>query len=555
MVRARLIAGLVAVVAIVGALNFSVIYGELLRAPVIGLFVLGSAAAAATLIMTIILAADKIERGRTLFGLNAIIGAIVFFCICAVLFAFARRSDAEWDLTREGRRALSEQSVRVLEGLDKDVTAFALFVDHGDSLSAQTKNKTLRFLRRCSEYTPHITIEEIDPISEQARLQQLKLAVASNIGTVVLRCGTRQRLIPLAEVTSRMEERDFTNALINVTRDAEPRVYFLMGHAEKDITDTDPKDGASFMAQLLESESYTLDTLELDPTNPVIPSDCSVLVVNGPEYDFRPQEIRALDNYFANGGRMLMLLDIWGGVDTSGGRSEYLRPWLKANYGIDVGMDLIMQGGKTPSAQLPLMSDFGSLLDSLSPDVEQRGSFNDQHPITAGFGQIMSMIGARTVARVPNVPEHVTAVEILHTTPNTWAETDFTRVNEGKVVPDPSERKGPIPIAVAATAINPITAGEGSAPRDARLLVVGNRAFTGNEQLNIQSHRNFLLNAMAWLTEQSDLIAIRPTGSEDQPIVLSPGQERWIAYFSSLGLVQIVAFAGVVVFVLRRNLR
>lgn len=253
---------------------------------------------------------------------------------------------------------------------------------------------------------------------------------------------------------------------------------------------------------------------------------------------------------------MLMLLDVWRGVDTSGGRTEYLRPWLKSNYGVDVGMDIIMQGGSTPSAQLALMTDFGNLLDALIPDtVEQRGSFNDQHPITAGFGQTMVMMGARTVRRSSSAPEHVSVVELLHTTPNTWAETDLLRLGEGKVVPDPTEARGPIPIAVAVSAANLFTVGEGSASRDARLVVVGNRSFANNEAINVQSHRNFLLNSMAWLTEQPDLIAIRPTGVEDLPIVLTPGEERWVAYFSSLGVVQLVALVGIIVFILRRNLR
>ncbi len=555
MARVRIIAGIVAVVAIVAALNVWAIYGEFLRAPVVGLLVLGGVAAIGAFFMTIILASDKIERGRTLFGLNAIIGVVVFLGICIVLFALVRRSDSEWDLTQEGRRELSEQTVRVLERLDNDVTAFALFVDHGDSMSAQTKNKTLRFLERCQLHTPHLIVKVIDPLAEQARLRELQLTVASNIGTVALRSGTRQRLIPIAEVTSRLEERDFANALINVSRDAVPKVYFLTGHGEKDITNSDPKDGASHFAQLLKNESYALETLELNPTNPVIPSDCDVLIANGPEADFRSREIRAIDNFAANGGRMLVLLDIWGGVDTSGGRSEYLRPWLKATFGVEVGIDVIMQGGQQPSPELPLMSDFGSVLDESSPDVELRGSFNGQHPITAGFGQTMVLILGRTVKRSTSVPDHVSAVEILHTTPNTWAETDLVRFREGKVVPDPSETVGPIPVAVASSSVNPIAAGEGSVTRDARIVVVGNRSFTNNERINIQSHRNFILNTMAWLTEQPDLIAIRPTGAEDQPILLSQGQERWVAYFSSLGIVQIVALVGIAVFILRRNLR
>ncbi len=554
MARARLICGIVTVLAIVAALNAWAVYGEFLRAPVIGLLLLGGGAAIGTLLMTFILAADKVERGRTLFGFNAIVSVVIFFCICVVLFALSRRSNSEWDLTREGRRDLSEQTLRVLESMDKDVVAFAMFIDHGDAMSAQTKNKTLRFLQRCASHTPHLQIEVIDPVVEQLRMRELQLSVASNIGTVALRCGTRQRIIPIAEVTSRLEERDFTNALVNVTRASEPRAYFLIGHGEKEISNNDPKQGALLLAKSLEAESYVVDTIELDLSDPVIPSDCDVLIVNGPETDFRSQEIRALDNYMANGGRMLMLLDVWAGVDTSGGRSEYLRPWLMANYGIDVGMDVIMQGGQQPTAQLALMTHFGQLAAQF-PDVAQRGSFNDNHPITAGFGQTMMMIGARSVALSATPPKHVSAVELLHTTPNTWAETDLDRFREGKVVPDATETKGPIAIAVAASAVNPAAVGEGKTVRDSRIVVIGNRAFTNNEHLRIQAHKNLVLNTMAWLTEQPDLIAIRPIGTEDAPILLTQGQERWIAYFSSLGIVQIVVLIGLVVFVLRRNLR
>jgi ABC-type uncharacterized transport system involved in gliding motility auxiliary subunit len=551
--RARTFLIIGAIVAIVAALNWWMAAGAF-STPMLVLLVAGALSAVAAVFLTVVLTADKFERGRALFGLNAIFATVVVLLICAVLFAFARRMDVEWDLTREGRKALADQTVRVLEQLDQDVTVYALFVDHGDEMSQQTKNKTIRFLERCQQYTPYIDIEVIDPVKEQVRMREMQLTVASNVGTVVLRSGTRQRLIPVAEVTSRMEERDFTNALINVSRDAEPRVYFLTGHGEKDITSPDPKTGANNLAKLLELESYALDVIEFDPTDPKVPSDCSVLIVNGPETDFRPPEIRALDDYVLNGGRILMLLDAWLGVDTSGGRSEYLRPWLRSNFGVEVGMDVIMQGGAEPSAQIPLMSDFGSVLDQLSPDVEQRGSFNDAHPITAGFGQAMALMGARTVRRV-SPPEYVTVEELLHTTPNTWAETDMARFQEGKVVPDPSETRGPIPVAVAVSAANPITARDATPQKDARLVIVGNRAFTNNEQINIQSHRNFILNAMAWLTEQPDLIAIRPTGVQDEPIVLTPGQERWIAYVTSLGIVQIVALVGIVVFILRRNLR
>jgi hypothetical protein len=64
-----------------------------------------------------------------------------------------------------------------------------------------------------------------------------------------------------------------------------------------------------------------------------------------------------------------------------------------------------------------------------------------------------------------------------------------------------------------------------------------------------------LLNSVAWLTEKEDLIAIRPMGGLEQPLVLTPRQERIIAWVASLSVVQGIALAGVGVYLWRRRYR
>jgi hypothetical protein len=69
----------------------------------------------------------------------------------------------------------------------------------------------------------------------------------------------------------------------------------------------------------------------------------------------------------------------------------------------------------------------------------------------------------------------------------------------------------------------------------------------------VGGHLNFVMNAMAWLAETEELIAIRPTGKEDRPLMLSEGQQRAIVWIAVLGTLQAAAAAGVAVYLYRRK--
>ena len=87
----------------------------------------------------------------------------------------------------------------------------------------------------------------------------------------------------------------------------------------------------------------------------------------------------------------------------------------------------------------------------------------------------------------------------------------------------------------------------------ARVVVLGDADIASNEFINLVSNQDLLLNSMAWLTENEELIAIRPRGTLDEPILLSTSQQRLIAWVASLGTVQLIALAGIATYLLRRK--
>jgi hypothetical protein len=61
------------------------------------------------------------------------------------------------------------------------------------------------------------------------------------------------------------------------------------------------------------------------------------------------------------------------------------------------------------------------------------------------------------------------------------------------------------------------------------------------------------LNTIAWLTENEDLIAIRPRGSEGQVLSLTVAEQRGIVWLSVLGTLQVIVLIGMLTFLYRRR--
>lgn len=544
--------GIAAIVFLDIALNFLLLKQNPFVAPVVVPFLLGSGLGIVWLIWTLWVFVRSTELETSAAGLNTVLSSVFFFGICAVLYAFARHADLGWDLTEEGRRDLSPLTIQVLETLDKKVEVYGLFVSAADSLVAVAEEKTRTFLERCSKYAPadYFHFEIVDPERDPLILKRLDIPRASPSGTVVVRCTNgKPRVIPLTGVNPRLEERDFTNALIAILRDAAPKVYFLSGHGEKDLSDQDPEQGGHILKGLLLGESYQVEQTQFTSENAHVPSDCDLLVVYRQNRDLRPYDIAAIDEYLDRGGRLLIFLDIWAVQRLPDVRTvEEMRPWLENRFGIVVGEDILLS--RTTGAEITLKPSF-STEDGESP---YRGSYSDTHPITRGFTETLRLRGARSVSLREKMPANVLGEELLRSVPDCWAEKDLGSVIQRgwqTAKPDPDEKQGSIPIAVAVVKKTERTTEDSDIPREARILVVGSRDIATNR--GILSSGNLVMNMFAWLTESEELIGIRASRQEDKPIVLSPVEEQVVAWISSLALVHVVIFAGLITYLVRRK--
>jgi ABC-type uncharacterized transport system involved in gliding motility auxiliary subunit len=111
------------------------------------------------------------------------------------------------------------------------------------------------------------------------------------------------------------------------------------------------------------------------------------------------------------------------------------------------------------------------------------------------------------------------------------------------------DKKGPVSIAAAVSAAStePAKPGEAAdAPKpETRVVVVGDSDFVANAGLGIQGNRDLFLNTIGWLSQQENLISIRPKSPNDSRITLTATQQNNITWLSLLIIPAFIFGSGV----------
>lgn len=560
--KLRSIAGLISFVLLIVALNIVAVRRNAFTTDVLLPFGIAIAAGIVWLVLTIIGRVGKTVSEKKSSNLGGIFGSLIFLGICMVVFAFVSDWKQEWDLTEEGRVDLAPQTVQILEGLTEDVTVYALFNEDIPSEQRQlevAKEKARLFLERCAKISPHLKVENIDPQLGKVQLDALGLSFADPRGSVAVKAGTRVRTIPLGgkKEQPRLEERDFTNALVNVIQNSQPKIGFLTGHGENDISKPDMK----FLATFLAREGYTAESMSIRAGEGGIEGGYDVIVIvtsTAEMADFSQDEIAALDTFARGGGRLLVLGDVQLSAEPGAPRPRLLE-WLHSTYGIVTGDDVVISTVDKSPFEITLWTDVGAtnVFKQVDvPDVEFHGCYEQSNPITRNFDKKMALVAARSVSISETPTPRVTGTTILRTLPYCWAETNIAAIKQGiRPTRDPEEKYGSVGLAAACTLQTDIPIGDSGQMKTSRCVVVGDSDFVKAQSLTLGGHLNFIMNTFAWLTEREELIAIRPTGRDNQPIMLTTADETVIAWIAGMGVVQGVLLISLVVYVLRRRYR
>jgi ABC-type uncharacterized transport system involved in gliding motility auxiliary subunit len=144
------------------------------------------------------------------------------------------------------------------------------------------------------------------------------------------------------------------------------------------------------------------------------------------------------------------------------------------------------------------------------------------------------------------------AQSFIETSPRSWAESDIkSLLTEQKVSFDESkgDKKGPISIAAAVSAAATGETPKGEAPDapkpETRVVVIGDSDFASNSVLGIQGNRDMFMNIVGWLSQQENLISIRPKEPDDRRVTMTAAQQANITWLSLLIIPGCIFASGV----------
>jgi ABC-type uncharacterized transport system involved in gliding motility auxiliary subunit len=474
---------------------------------------------------------ELITRRGTRYGLNTAVALTLFLAIVVVVEALAIRHNLRVDLTAGRRHTLSDQSIKLLKSLEKEVHAVAFYRTEEPGKAAAKD-----LLDQYAHFSSRFRYEMVDPDRHPALAKRYGI---TTYGTVVVESGGKEERVQGAE------EEKITNTFVKLLRQEKRVIYFLTGHGEGDMESAE-RQGLSQVKQALTQVHYELKPLLLLREKEV-PQGAAVLVIAGPQKELFPAELQAIEAYITRGGKLLVLLDPF----TASGLADLLK-----RYGILMGQDVIVDR---------LSRAVGG--DYLLPVVTQY----EPHAITKDFTLASLFPLARTVDAAKEAPKGV-AVQVLgRTSSDSWAETDKAALEKGEAGFDKDkDQPGPVPVGAVATVEVPsevqsptskVSTEEKSEkrepstvhPKRARIVAYGTSAFIKNTYLNLSGNRDLFLNSVSWLAEEEELIAIRPREAKFTPLVLTANQAR-TAFWATLILPPFAMIGvGVAVAIRRRR--
>jgi ABC-type uncharacterized transport system involved in gliding motility auxiliary subunit len=452
------------------------------------------------------------------YGTSAIASTLLGIAILGLLGYLAEQNSVRFDWSEAKVHSLSDQSQKVLQGLDRDVEVTALY-------SAVEQPTVRPLLERYAYASPRFKVSWADPTARPDLVEKLGAARDQLAGGLVhVKIGEESTFV------DDVDEERLTNAVVKLTRTAVKRVYFLEGHNERPVAGDEAGQEGGFgrAADALRNENYQVETLVL-ATKGEVPDDAHVVVIAGATRTFLPQEHAALQRYLERGGSLLVMIDPMAKTDLY----EDLHRW-----GVRPGDDYVID---------QVQGIFGR---AATPVADRYAD----HPITRDLREVTLFHLVRSVRA--DADAQARFQEIVLTGESSWAETSL----DGRPSFGGADVRGPVPVAVAGTpavgdgaASAADAAAEEGEKKTARLVVFGDSDFATNELIDAYRNRDLFLNSVNWLLGDVEAISIRPNQSRASRFQLTSEQFQNLRALSLFVLPELLAALGAVAWWTRRR--
>lgn len=416
-------------------------------------------------------------------GYATILSALMLVFIVALnLFTGALPSTyTKFDLTDTSLFSLSDASKQLAKSLTQDVTLYYLVQTGGEDMAVAN------LLEQYKAQSSHVNVVQKDPVLYPT-FGVAYDAADVQIGSIIVECGTRYRVIPRSELyqqtpnyttytydTSFAGESTITAALSFVTSETTPKLYTLEGHGEASLNAT--------LQTAIADQNIEMLTLSL-LTQETVPADAGAVLLNAPTKDLSAEEAQKLQTYLAEGGRLLLLTNY---TDYNTDAMPNLSGLLSA-YGMSAGQGIVIE-----TNQNNYLSGYPYYL---LPNVET-------HAITqplADAGSFVVTPLAHAINVLATMPENVTVTPLLTTTDSAYNKRDAQE--NASITQTAEDETGLFNVAAAAE----------NSETNARIVWFSTGALVDEMMDSVVSGGNsdLFLNGVNWLTDNDTGISLHP---------------------------------------------
>ncbi|HEX5397604.1 MAG TPA: Gldg family protein [Verrucomicrobiae bacterium] len=438
---------------------------------------------------------------------------------------------------------LSSRTLSVLHALTNHI-AVTLYYDRQDDFYPDV----VALLKQYQAKNPNISFRTVDPVRNPGEAEkvkvQYKLASTDDKNLIIFDAGngrfqvhpgdallhyaaggiSKDKKIEFVPDKFRGEQM-FTAALLAFENDRPFKAYFLQGDGEPS-----PADSGNFgylkFTTVLEQNYIMVTNLVLTATRDV-PPDCNLLIYIAPSpgvsaAPLNDSELQKINQYLAQGGRMLVLLN-YSSIEHPTGLEPILQHW-----GVNAAADFVQDPQYTITGQ----------------DIKVR-KFN-RHPAInpiADNDLSLQMILPRMVGSMDWKNPPASAPQVT--------ELAFSSA-DSVLAGDPSAPPRSYPLITAVEQKN--NAGVANPTGGTRIIVTGDSIFLGNYYIQGAANREFLGYAANWLLDRPQLLeGVGERSVTEYRLEMTKLQRRNVFWLLLGALPGVVLLFGGVVWLTRRK--
>ncbi|MGC3960260.1 MAG: Gldg family protein [Verrucomicrobiota bacterium] len=472
-------------------------------------------------------------------GLNLTVRTLVVLAIVVMVNHLASVFFHRQYLSEATKVELSARTRSVLASVTNDVKV-TIYYDRDDEFYPTI----VALLREYAAINPKIRVETVDYLRDAAEALRIKklyelpeTAKAEEKNYVIFEAaGQKGRPIPgvlltdtqieIAQdrksyrrrATAFKGETVFTAMLRTITNPKQYKAYVLQGHGEHKFDSGDEVTGYLDFLSLLRQNAVEAEPLKLTGTN-VVPADCSLLIIAGPQTKISQPEVEKIEQYLAGGGPLFALFN-FSSPDSA------LNQMLLEQWGVAVSAGVVTDPDHS----------MNSIKGAAGSDVTVY-TFSD-HPVAKSMqNYTLNLLSPRVVGERKSRETGADAPIVR------WL---FATEPTAKLINDPAipPRVYPLAVAVEKQAVPGVVTGRGNT----RMIIVGDSYFLANGPMKVAENREFAGYALNWLLKQPQFTeGIGPKSFTEFRLTLTVAQMQTLGW-ALLGAIPggILLFGGLV---------